>query len=456
MKSFITLASLNIPENLQGKTRRLKFLDEIEKLAESLKDDLESINSAAIIQPFYFPKMFIAMNLESESRSRIQMFFTRGIAPEHERDGIEMLTYFILRSTDCNTSRLYFIDALNKIFEVINIVRRKTENLESNASLATSFAEAIESIFTPIPNHVMKIMTKQQKGNIGDIKDKDDKKLFVNILENTINKNPNISDNEKSYELEKIKTESNNYEVSQYLGFTINIHEIVIVRAILIIVSKLIELGKIKDTDKMIYIQWRDIYEECSIPKGISGNYESRLTKPIRELILKKGQGNLTKQQWLKDEFSGRIIRSQFLLEVEPKGTKVGLHLSSFLFFDKQKLAKCTMMDNKGFARFRKINRTTIGINLFLYLERYMSQKDEIKILDLNTIIRMFSLNTSYEKNKKRTLEEIEKAFKDMVNQKTILKSWQRQKGVNGQLQYEFKNLNYKPREIQQEENRYN
>ena len=43
MKSFITLVNLNIPENLQGKTRRSKFLDEIEKLAQSLKDDLESI-----------------------------------------------------------------------------------------------------------------------------------------------------------------------------------------------------------------------------------------------------------------------------------------------------------------------------------------------------------------------------------------------------------------------------
>ena len=97
MKSFITLVNLNIPENLQGKTRRSKFLDEIEKLAQSLKDDLESIKSAEIIQPFYFSEMFIATNLESESRSRIQTFFIKGIAREHERYGIKMLTYLIIR-----------------------------------------------------------------------------------------------------------------------------------------------------------------------------------------------------------------------------------------------------------------------------------------------------------------------------------------------------------------------
>ena len=105
------------------------------------------------------------------------------------------------------------------------------------------------------------------------------------------------------------------------------------------------------------------------------------------------------------------------------------------------------MIDNKGFVRFRKVNRSEIGLNLFLYLERYISQQDSIKTLDLNTIIKIFNLQSSYLKNKKRTVYDIERVFDDMVSQQTILSSWKKQEGINGQQQYEFVNLRYKKTE---------
>ena len=390
------------------------IIEEIETLEPKFNEEIEEIPEKAIIE------FIVSINFKELAIKRLNIIFRE--------------------SRLSNKARSIHIKQLKKVkklyIEVIEFLEGKKKVINNPESI-------------PIPNHIMKAMTKQQKGIIGDIKEKTDREKFINTLENTIKKDykelPDIAEKEIS----KI---NNDYEISKYLGFKINIHEIMIVRAILVIVSKMVELGKIKDTDKMIYILWKDIYEECGIPKAVKGGHEPKLAKPIKELILKNEEGNLTKQQWLKDDFSGRIIRSQFLLEVEPKGRKVGLHLSSWLFYDKKKLAKCTMMDNKGFVRFRKENRSEIGINLFLFLERYMSQKDEEKTLDLNTIIRIFNLNALYEKNKKRTIKEIEKAFNDMVAQRTVLKDWQQQKGVNEQLQYKFVNLNYKQKEIQQQE----
>ena len=40
----------------------------------------------------------------------------------------------------------------------------------------------------PIPNHIIKAMTKQQKGIIGDIHEKTDRETFIHTLKNTIKK----------------------------------------------------------------------------------------------------------------------------------------------------------------------------------------------------------------------------------------------------------------------------
>jgi len=295
----------------------------------------------------------------------------------------------------------------------------------------------------PIPNHIIKAMTKQQKGIIGDIKEKTERETFIKTLENTIRKDYKELPDIAKQEISKI---DNKYEISKYLGSSFKSNEILTVRSLLVILYRKLKSGIITDTDKMEYISWKEIYEECGISIGKSGGYETRLTKPIREAILSK-EGNLAKKRWVKDEGSDKVIMTSFLLEVKPLESKVGLRFSSFLFSDKKKLEKSTMIDNKGFVRFRKVNRSEIGLNLFLYLERYISQQDSIKTLDLNTIIKIFNLQSNYLKNKKRTIGEIERVFDDMVSQQTILSSWKKQEGINGQQQYEFVNLRYKKTE---------
>jgi hypothetical protein len=67
-----------------------------------------------------------------------------------------------------------------------------------------------------------------------------------------------------------------------------------------------------------------------------------------------------------------------------------------------------------------------------------MSQQNEAKIMDFDTVIRNMGLDYELTKNKKRTLCYIERSLDDMVKQKTILKNWIKQKGKNGQEQYKF------------------
>jgi len=296
----------------------------------------------------------------------------------------------------------------------------------------------------PIPNHIIKAMTKQQKGIIGDIKEKTERETFIKTLENTIRKDYKELPDIAKQEISKI---DNKYEISKYLGSSFKSNEILTIRSLLVILNRKLKSGNITDPDKNdIYIPWKEIYEECGIPKAVNGGYEPRLVQPIKEAILSK-EGNLSKKRWVKDEVSEKVIMTSFLLEVKPLENKVGLLFSSFLFSDKKKLEKSTMIDNKGFVKFRKVNRTDIGLKLFLYLERYMSQQDSIKKLDLTKIINICHLHDNYLKKKKRTIDDIERAFDDMVSQQTILSSWKKQEGINGQQQYEFVNLRYKKTE---------
>ena len=102
-------------------------------------------------------------------------------------------------------------------------------------------------------------------------------------------------------------------------------------------------------------------------------------------------------------------------------------------------------MDNKGFIRFRKINKTQLGFSLFIWLERYISLHDKTKTLDMNTIIVNLNLVKEYKNKPKRTKEDIERAFNDMIEQKTLITAFKKEIGAKGQEQYIFTNARYKP-----------
>jgi hypothetical protein len=254
-----------------------------------------------------------------------------------------------------------------------------------------------------------------------------------------------------------------------YLGANFTIYEIVFIRAIEVIVSKMISAGEIGNHFGLIYIPWYKIYEECGIAPRPEGGYEWKASKKIRD-VLKEG-GNLRKTILVKNEFEQQIMDTSFILETQLRTTKVinhkvdsetktkseieetqnigvGLRLSSFLFFTpdyEAKLKMCTLMDNQGFIRFRKINKTQLGFSLFIWLERYISQHDKTKTLDLNTIIVNLNLVKEYKKNSKRTKEDIERAFNDMIEQTTLITGFKKEIGAKGQEQYIFTNARYKP-----------
>lgn len=424
-KSFQILKELTIPLERDNK----------EEHVEWFKSNIYVID--IIIQELEVLKLSSEVDIGEINRKRVIELLTSITSTSSKRFAIHHLNIIFLESGLSGQARSIHTAQLEKVKklykEVIDFLEGKTKVINN-----------LEII--PIPNQIMKAITKQQKGIIGDIKEKSDKEVFINILKKTIQKElPDIAEKE-------ILKINNDYEISKYLGVKFKSNEILTIRCLLVILSRKLKSGYITDTDKMIYIPWKEIYEECGIPKAVNGGYEPRLAQPIKEAILFK-DGNLSTKRWVKDEISRRVIMTSFLLEVKPLESKVGLRFSSFLFLDKKKLENSTMMDNAGFVRFRKVNRTDIGLHLFLYLERYMSQHDERKKLNHETIIKICNLHRSYLKNKKRTTSEIERVFDDMVSQQTILSSWNKQQGNNEQPQYELVNLRYKNvgREITQE-----
>ncbi len=417
-KSFQILKELTIPLERDNK----------EEHVEWFKSNIYVID--IIIQELEVLKLSSEVDIGEINRKRVIELLTSITSTSSKRFAIHHLNIIFLESGLSGQARSIHTAQLEKVKklykEVIDFLEGKTKVINN-----------LEII--PIPNQIMKAITKQQKGIIGDIKEKSDKEVFINILKKTIQKElPDIAEKE-------ILKINNDYEISKYLGVKFKSNEILTIRCLLVILSRKLKSGYITDTDKMIYIPWKEIYEECGIPKAVNGGYEPRLAQPIKEAILSK-DGNLATKRWVKDEVNRTVIMTSFLLEVKPLESKVGLRFSSFLFLDKKKLENSTMMDNAGFVRFRKVNRTDIGLHLFLYLERYMSQHDERKKLNHETIIKICNLHRSYLKNKKRTKSEIERVFDDMVNQQTILSSWKKQPGTNDQPQYELVNLRYKKR----------
>ncbi len=423
MKSIQILKELNIPTEDFNKKVQVEWFKSNIYLIDTIIQEIEALE----------PNNDVDIG-KIESKSVIKFISSTNI-PSLRRVAIHRLNIIFLESGLSNQARTIHKAQLEKVkklyLEVIEFLEGKKKVINNPENI-------------PIPNHIIKAMTKQQKGIIGDIKEKTERETFIKTLENTIRKDYKELPDIAKQEISKI---DNKYEISKYLGSSFKSNEILTVRSLLVILHRKLKSGIITDPDKNdIYIPWKEIYEECGISIGKSGGYETRLTKPIREAILSK-EGNLAKKRWVKDEGSDKVIMTSFLLEVKPLESKVGLRFSSFLFSDKKKLEKSTMIDNKGFVRFRKVNRSEIGLNLFLYLERYISQQDSIKTLDLNTIIKVFNLHDSYVKNKKRTVYDIERVFDDMVSQQTILSSWKKQEGINGQQQYEFVNLRYKKTE---------
>jgi hypothetical protein len=387
------------------------IIEEIETLPPSVNKEIGEIEEKAVIN-------FIVKGINSKELGRKQ------------------LNIIFLESILSDKARTIHIEQLKKVkklyTEVVEILRHKKK---------VSEIENPEDI--PIPNHLMKAMTRQQNGSIRDIKDSKERIIIIAKLRNTIEKNFATSPTTKIQELAKLDNKDGDYVLDRYLGFNFEKHEILFVRSILVIIARMQSLGEIENTDGMIYIPWSKIYEEFGITKRKKGDFHTKLTKPIREMALNM-DGNLRKSHLVIDEFTGRGLQTQFILETEPIGNKLGLKLSSFLFFNKEKLQNCTLMDNKGLVRFKKVNKTDIGFSLFIWLERYISQQNRTKALNLTTIIKTLNLNEEYRKNKKRVVGYIERAFGDMVSEKTIISGWKKQKGVKNQDQYEFTSLRYK------------
>ena len=413
-------------EEIAAKPEYIEFIKHTIKFYKSLEKDLKEIKSISDSDE--------EVDSDQYTRTSQRDLLLLQIPSCNSEKKIALLEYIQVSSRISNKSRQHFI---TRVSIAIKLYNKMLNGLESQSHLIEQGKNRV-----PIANHVMKSMTKMLKGHIGDIKDKRDKAVFKQKLENTINKNINIPEKEKAYELKKIQKESNDYEISQYLGYQFTKQEVLFIRSILSIVGNMYNKSEIENTDGMIYIPWTRIYEENGISKQ-NGKYPTKLIKIVKSIVIEENS-NLKKHRWVKDENSGRVFQTPFILEIEYSKKVLGIKLPTFLFINKAKLKNYTLMDNQGYIRFKKNNKTDLGFQIFIYLERLMSQQNSFKLIDLDTILNVLVLDDMLKQNKSRVLNYIERAFEEMVSCKTILKSWSKQKGKRGQIQYNLTPIYHK------------
>ena len=192
--------------------------------------------------------------------------------------------------------------------------------LEAREMLIGEFKPQNHSIV--IQNQVMKAMTGKQKGLLQDVRKNAD--TIKALLKSLIKNNTSITYEQKKEQIEQIECGDISFQMDCYLGANFTIYEIVFIRAIEVIVSKMISAGEIGNHFGLIYIPWYKIYEECGIAPRPEGGYEWKASKKIRD-VLKEG-GNLRKTILVKNEFEQQIMDTSFILETQLRTTKVINH----------------------------------------------------------------------------------------------------------------------------------
>lgn len=443
MKSIQILNEIKIPSNEFKNAEHIEWIQSNNYLIDNIIKDIETI------QP-RFPDIKEEDVLEiigEIKKEAVIDFIVTGI--NFKEIGEAQLNVIFFESSISKKAKSTHIGQLIKVkklyIQLVEILqhKKKARDIDNPENI-------------PIPNQVMKAMTGKQKGGLQDVRKNEDR--IKALLKSLIKNNTSITREQKIEQFEQIERGDISFQMECYLGANFTLYEIVFIRAIEVIVSKMISAGEIENHFGLIYIPWHKIYEECGVAPRPEGGYERKASKKIRD-VLKEG-GNLRKTILVQNEFEQQIMDTSFILETQVRSIKVikseveetqnigvSLRLSSFLFFTPdhdKKLKKCTLMDNLGFIRFRKINKTQLGFSLFIWLEQYISQGEKTKLLGLNTIIVNLNLVKEYKKNPKRTKEDIERAFNDMIEKKTLITDFKKEIGAKGQEQYRFTNARYK------------
>lgn len=358
-----------------------------------------------------------------------------------------------------------------KQYEVnINILK---DNIYKTYELIKLLEQQLQTprlyLVVPTPNHYPKAINKKQKGILKEL-DKKDQEAKA-LLKQKILGDTDLTQEQKNDYIEKINAPSTNplFELDRYLGNKLEPKVNLVLRAIRAIVFDAVQSKKVESHHHPIKFSTNRLYELCGVclitdNKKNKKWYHPEQTKSIINIITRS---SLTEKILVKNEFDKIIKSTSFILEatfhsnkVEIKKnrkkellsesitqeqiTHITIKISDFLFANHiNQLENSYLQDIEGYIRFKKLNKTTIGNQLFLWLEIYLSRIDKLKEINFKTLIKELILEERYKHSPKEVKNNIERTLNDMIKANTLIKDYKLVIGAVGQEKYVFTNARY-------------
>jgi hypothetical protein len=380
----------------------------------------------------------------------------------HIKTSTEEETKKIIEDLEHSCNYIKNID-IDKYYK--SIIKELKQELKEESKILQGFSKATKKGYIPQRTDYIDILNNKQKGDIGDINNEDEDKI-INLISIQVDENKNLTTEEKINKKNQIKRGHKKYDISEEINKTVGIFskdENRAKRAISDIAYYALKERKIESINDFIPFEFSEYYKKYGIKKRKNGKYLYKEAKKSREILF---NSILTKDIIAKIKLEGgnKFIFTRFILSCDFDSTyvktKEGGTIERFtrglikidprLFFNENinDISDCFMQDTDGYNDFLKINGTTIGDKLFLYIEPLLSPRNKKRELDLTTIINRLNLEKEYKKRKKEVIEHISRALEDMIKANTLIKDYEVVKGVNCQEKYILYNLRYKEKEV--------
>jgi hypothetical protein len=347
-----------------------------------------------------------------------------------------------------------------------SIIKELKQEIKEESKILQGFSNATKKGCIPQRTDYIDVFNNKQKGNAGDIDNEYEDKI-TSLISIQVDENKNLTTEEKKEKKSQIKKRHKKCDISEEINKTVGIFskdENRAKRAISDIAYYALKERKIKSLNDFIPFEFSEYYKKYGIKKRKNGKYLYKEAKKSREILFKS---ILTKDIIAKVKIGygvNKFIFTRFILScdfdstyVKTKGggtierfTRGLIKIDPRLFFNENinDISDCFMQDTDGYNDFLKINGTTIGDKLFLYIEPLLSPRNKKRELDLTTIINRLNLEKEYKIKKTDVKEKINRALDDMIKANTLIKDYEVVKGVNCQEKYILYNLRYKEKEV--------
>lgn len=286
----------------------------------------------------------------------------------------------------------------------------------------------------PTPND-LRIATMGTKQDLrwGDIDNKHQDKV-KELLKSTA---PEI--------LDRLEDDENPNEIiSQFIGIKLNKNELRILKTLRAIIDRFFKLGMIQDYTHKTKIYTNDFYQEYGFkarPQIGGYGYDNNQTQPLRKILF--GGSNLTKRIFFNDSKNQRVMVTAFILKLEwePSNNYFEVMLDDIIFVkDKSNKYSYYYENLQGLNRLMELMpNSNPAFELHEYFE--YSIKAINHEFGLTKLLRASpTLEKRYTKDKSGTIQRLEKVLDGMVKTKTLISTWQKERGRN-EMKYILTNI---------------